>query len=646
MIRNLLIVAVLLPFSLAAQSQLSLYRLNATLPQANMLNPAFYPDHKVVIGLPVISSLYGSASTDGIAFRDVFTSSLQHDSLTLDKSGLPGKMRSTQKFRLSNAIQLFYLGIRGRRSYFSLGIHQISDTRLSYPGDVVGWGILGPEDPRYAMRSLSLDHLYGKSLAYNQISVSYARTLTEKLRVGVRLKYLMGIAAGESDQVDGSVRTSVDMISLNTSAVNVHTAGIPFFEKDDLTTADYVDYALKNSNRGVALDLGGTYQINERVSVSASLNDIGYIRWKDYTRSYSLNAVTYNFEGFDFLDYINDNSNASVEMEGDSLKNLYKFTETDGGSFRTALIGKLYAGVNYRLLKGNNVSALAYVDMVKGKIDASLGVAYNIQLGRALNAVVSVAYRDRTINNFGAGLVLKLGPLQLFSSTDRFNSLIYPARAGSADAHIGMNLVFGRKEKKNPDDVEKKEPEQHKPDTASVKEPVIAPQDSVQTIPATDSVSAPSKDTTIVKELGPAPQQDSVQKEIPITPGVSAPSIDTTTIKEPAPPATAAPVGPAPHKDEVVTIGNHPDEFRHGHYLIVGAFKNKRNARTHSNLLKKEGYAANFNYLSAKGYYYVYVFTSASDLDAVRAERDDLRAIQKHQFPNAWVLSVVKAAGE
>ena len=37
-----------------AQPEFSLYRFNVSLPQANLLNPAFYPNHKVVIGLPVI----------------------------------------------------------------------------------------------------------------------------------------------------------------------------------------------------------------------------------------------------------------------------------------------------------------------------------------------------------------------------------------------------------------------------------------------------------------------------------------------------------------------------------------------------------------------------------------------------------------
>jgi len=83
-----LFAAVMLPFVVRAQSELSMYRLNATLPQANMLNPAFYPEHKVVIGLPVISSFYASVNNDGLAFRDIFVKTAS-DSLTLDTWDCP-----------------------------------------------------------------------------------------------------------------------------------------------------------------------------------------------------------------------------------------------------------------------------------------------------------------------------------------------------------------------------------------------------------------------------------------------------------------------------------------------------------------------------------------------------------------------------
>jgi len=62
---------------------------------------------------------------------------------------------------------------------------------------------------------------------------------------------------------------------------------------------------LKSKNRGVALDLGAVYQLNNRITFSAAVNDIGYINWKDYTHSYTLNDVYYSFKGLNMLDYLN-----------------------------------------------------------------------------------------------------------------------------------------------------------------------------------------------------------------------------------------------------------------------------------------------------------------------------------------------------
>src|SRR5687768_4459615 len=75
-----------------SQSQFSLYRMNNNLPQANMLNPALYPNYKVVIGLPVVSSMYFSFDNDNISFRDLFRSS-ETDSLELDTVSIFQKLK-------------------------------------------------------------------------------------------------------------------------------------------------------------------------------------------------------------------------------------------------------------------------------------------------------------------------------------------------------------------------------------------------------------------------------------------------------------------------------------------------------------------------------------------------------------------------
>ena len=613
-----LFAAVMLPLAVRAQSELSMYRLNATLPQANMLNPAFYPEHKVVIGLPVISSFYASVNNDGLAFRDIFVKTAS-DSLTLDTLGLPRKLKARQKLNVNNSIQLFYFGLRGKRSYFSLGIHQISETRINYPGDVLGWAMVGPGNPRYAGRDLSVDHFKGRSLVYNQISVNYTRDITGRLRLGARFKYLMGIASGESTEATGSVRVSSDSITLRTGNLKANTAGVDFFNRKNLSTNDYVNYLLKSKNRGVALDLGAVYQLNNRITLSAAVNDIGYINWKDYTHSYTLNDVYYSFKGFNMLDYLNQqNGQQFLKKEADSLKNLYTFSEKKGDAFRTSLIGKFYAGVNYRILKINNISALFYVDLFKGKVDPAVSVAYNMQLGRTLNAVVSAAYRDGKFNNFGAGISIRLFHIQLYATSDRANSYLYPARAGSVDGHVGMNLVFGKPKKSEREKKEEKRDSvpQVRPDS------VVNKEEPVQ------------KDTVTAAPVENIPKQDSVQLPIPIE---QAPLVKDSIIVAPEKKeAIALP----PQKDQTVKRGNHPDEFPPGHYVIVGAFRNKQNAAAHNELLRSEGYPGNYAFLSQKLLYYVYIFKSDSDLEAARAERNRVRTLLTHEFPDAWVLTV------
>ena len=44
-----------------------------SIPQITQVDPASFPDSKLDIGLPIISSVYGSAFNTGFAFSDILT---------------------------------------------------------------------------------------------------------------------------------------------------------------------------------------------------------------------------------------------------------------------------------------------------------------------------------------------------------------------------------------------------------------------------------------------------------------------------------------------------------------------------------------------------------------------------------------------
>jgi hypothetical protein len=625
----LICVLIIVGFQAGAQTEFSTYRLNATLPQANLVNPAFYPNHKVLIGLPAISSIYFSADNGRLSFQDIFRPSESSDSLEIDTVSLFSKLQDQQTLKLREAVQLFYFGLRGKRSYWAFSIHQVAEMRMSFPGDLVGWAIRGPASSHYLGKPLDLGNFYGRSVVYNKISLNYSREITQHLRVGARFNYLMGIAAGETTELSGKLTVSADSVNLNTGRVLVQTGGVDFFRQDDLSNADYQEYALKGKNKGISMDFGATYHFTDRLMVSAALNDIGYINWKDYTRAYEVNPVNYTFRGFDVLDYLNAGSGDQfVEDQIDSVKTLYTGTETTGGSFKTSLIGKFYAGVNYRLLKVNNVSALFYLDMFQKKISPAISLGYNLQLGRTLNATVGLTYQDGQISNVGAGLTLKLTHMQFYVTSDHANSFAYPARASRADLNLGMNLVFGKAKKKEKiDDTKKKE-----------EPPVEDPQ------PKPDSVIEGPKETLVQPDTTQVSQPTIEPAKIVERPVVEEPEpvVDTVQeIKVESVPVIEEPVQKPEPRHEVVQKGDDKDELSGSHYVIVGSFLARENAENYNRRLRDRGHQSQFGFITQKKVYYVYVFKS-TDLEETRRVRDQYRMRSEFEFPESWVLTVLE----
>ena len=627
-----------------AQPEFSLYRFNATVPQANLLNPAFYPNHKVVIGLPVISSVYASGDNDGMSFRDIFRNS-ESDSLQLDTVSIFKKLKDTHRMRLNESVQLFYFGVRGEKSYFSFGIHQVFETRFHYPGDIIGWATRGPASRHYEGKPLDVGNFYGRGMAYNKVSVNYTRDITSRFRAGVRFNYLLGVAAGETTELNGTLSMGTDSISINTGRIRVKTSGIDFFDQDGLTSGDYADYLLKTKNKGMSWDFGATYNIAENLMVSAALNDIGYIKWKEYTRSYQVDPVYYTFKGFDLLELVNQTPGQSFfQAEVDSLESLYRATETTGNAFKTSLTGKFYAGINYRLLNMNNFSALVYIDMFRKRVDPAISLGYNLQIRRLINATVGITYQNKQITNIGAGLALKLAALQIYATSDRVNSFIYPSRASRADAHIGANLVFGKVKKKDLIDKKKKTEEEvieqvGQDSISKVKEPaeqetqaVVTEQEVAQeqAVPEEQAEEIVAPKQGVVQEQVMVPEQAVVEEQVQEV---------QDEVKPQLPPVVEEPITTPEPAHVIVKKGAHPDELQNGNYVVVGAFKSSLNARRYSDMLRNRGHENSFGFVSEKNLYYVSVFSS-DNLEETREIRNQYRSLSDFQFSESWVLTV------
>lgn len=128
-----------------------------------------------------------------------------------------------------------------------------------------------------------------------------------------------------------------------------------------------------------------------------------------------------------------------------------------------------------------------------------------------------------------------------------------------------------------------------------------------------------------------------------VSPTITQPAPKEETIREARvqekPPTAIIEKKPLTERVVKATTSQRADELRKGVYVVVGVFGVSTNAKKHIEQLQLSGYSASMGYNSGTKLNYVYVHGGES-LEAARERRDELRKIEKFQFPNAWVLVI------
>jgi Family of unknown function (DUF5723) len=421
-----------------AQSQLTLYQLNAQLPQANQVNAGLFPEYKISVGLPVLSSSYVSVNSGKLTYNRAFTRTAD-DSLRFDPQRLANNLDENNRLEVNANTQLFYLGLRLKKNYFSIGLNERVEGGITYPKTFVQ--LLGSGNGAYIGEMLKFDNFGFRAQAYHELSFGYGRDITEKLSVGVRAKFLSGVVGIDVDNISAALLTTTDSLYLQTPAFNINSSGLDLIDG----TTDIFKAATAFNNPGFAIDLGAHYWITDEIRVSLAVNDLGAINWKDDTRQLQFDEVKYSFKGVDFISAIDKNNQADLfSQETDSLGRLFRPDTVEGIAYKTRLAPKIYAGGTYHLGKYHTFGALFYGDVFKGTFKPAFGLSYNLQLGHIWTIGVNASYRNGTFNNFGLGTTLTLGPVQIYALTESVTALTKLSDARFVDGRVGINLVFGR----------------------------------------------------------------------------------------------------------------------------------------------------------------------------------------------------------
>ena len=453
--------------SAIAQVEGTLHYMNS-LPQVVINNPAFVPKYKFSLGLP-FSSMYEGYTNNGFSYNDLIT-----------------KKDGQVKANLSNWVKILpdktYIAPALSFDFLRLGFKVKSKLYMSINATVKEYGhfvlpkglasIFIEGNAPYVGSTVNISPKL-ETISYFETGVGASYVVNNKLTIGGRLKLLRGITSITTQTSDISIAVDQNYYVTASADLKVKTSGI-----NSLTNSGYeISNEIKNylKNRGMAIDIGATYRLLDKLTLNASLIDIGGISWKSNLYQYSLDKTkaNYTFSGIDATQLVNGNASDYMKAQSDSIKNNFKLQEGTTTSYRTPLPGKMFLGANFELLKKLSVGAVFFAEKFQDRFSPGGTASLNHHLGKVISTSLSYTVSNRSYNNLGVGLSFNLAPIQLYVVGDNMlripSSLIvhknmndYVNTAQIINMRLGLNFVIGW-------DKEEKEQLESKPKSVNTK---------------------------------------------------------------------------------------------------------------------------------------------------------------------------------
>ncbi|MFY9154138.1 MAG: DUF5723 family protein [Prolixibacteraceae bacterium] len=434
------------------------------MPQSDLQNPALHNDSsKVVIGLPGLSGAYFDFNSP-FAVNDVIHkgTGMLADSLVVDIDRFYNKLGNTNPVQQHMNLPLFYLGIRSKKSFYSLGVTFKEIAQFSFEKSLVAF-IKDGNDP-YLGQNYNLGDLTVNSFGYSEIALGYSNeVIRNKLTIGAKVKALYGNFAAQTERMNVKVETAADGSSLSlktdmkinlASPLTVEYDQDGYFSGMNSDNIEPTDVIMQTDNFGLAFDLGAVYKVTPKLNLSASIIDIGKISFKNNVDNFTKSS-SYNWSGIDFSNSIDKsgenyvNPSDIAEGELDKMESTFKPKKSDFSSnaFDVKIPTKIFIGGTYEINDKFNVGILDRLYKFGNTSTNSVTLSGNAFLGNFFSLTGSYSIIGNSNNNIGLGAAFRLGFMQLYLVSDNLLSLNDPAKAQFVNARFGMNFLFGRKHK-------------------------------------------------------------------------------------------------------------------------------------------------------------------------------------------------------
>ena len=350
---------------------------------AYKFNPAFQGE-RGFFAIPVIGN-YGMGAESNLGLSTFLYPTANGQLTTFLNSSVSdaeflSKIKPSNRIMANVDIPAFAFGFRTGNLYHTIDASLRTDADVNIPGDFFSFMKLGASDGKTAW---DISDMGMRVEARSEIAYGISYRFEENLSIGARFKLLTGVARAEISMNTMNLKMASDEWAVKAYGTGMISGPITLKTYGESGNASVVDQTnvidwstlafpqnpedlsayQENPSYGFAVDLGASYTFLDCITVSASVLDLGAIKWKN-TMLLQTPEAKWNFKGFEELSMSGDENAIADQLEhmsGDALNsfNLEKAGESE--KWTSPVSCTVHAGVEAKLpfYKRLSVGALA-----------------------------------------------------------------------------------------------------------------------------------------------------------------------------------------------------------------------------------------------------------------------------------------------